>query len=163
MTKQDDLKLVREQERVLVLPSFDELVAFKLGISIRDAAIAAGHAIAVDIRTWDRQVLFLALPGTSANNIEWVRRKSNVVKLLHKSSYQVVLQKDDDLFPEQSGISNVDYAIAGGSFPLRVETAGLVGAITVSGLDGRDDHRLAVNGLCDHLGVDPAPLTLPSL
>jgi uncharacterized protein (UPF0303 family) len=52
---------------------------------------------------------------------------------------------------------------AGGGFPIRVKGAGLIGAITVSGLHERDDHGVVVAAICDHLGVDQTPLRLPPL
>jgi uncharacterized protein (UPF0303 family) len=49
---------------------------------------------------------------------------------------------------ERYGLPVADYASHGGSFPLRVVGAGLIGAVTVSGLPQRDDHQLAVEALC---------------
>jgi uncharacterized protein (UPF0303 family) len=53
-----------------------------------------------------------------------------------------------------------DYAADGGSFPLCVEGAGVVGSVTVSGLPQRDDHNLVVEALCAMLGRDFAALKL---
>ena len=53
-----------------------------------------------------------------------------------------------------------DYVIAGGGFPIRVPGAGIIGALTISGLPGRDDHRVAVDALCDHLGKSRADYAL---
>ena len=52
-----------------------------------------------------------------------------------------------------------DYATDGGSFPLNVEGAGVVGSVTVSGLPQRDDHNLVVEAL-SVLGKDFAALRL---
>ena len=39
----------------------------------------------------------------------------------------------------------VDYAVTGGSVPVRVAGAGVMAAVTVSGLASEDDHRLAAS------------------
>jgi uncharacterized protein (UPF0303 family) len=53
-----------------------------------------------------------------------------------------------------------DYATHGGSFPLNVAGAGIVGSVTVSGLPQRADHELVVEALCALLGRDYAQLRL---
>jgi uncharacterized protein (UPF0303 family) len=165
MAKDDDIRLVTEQERALVFAEFDEAIAFKLGCALRDAALAGGYGIVADVRTWERPLFYMALPGTTGDNPNWVRRKANVVRMLAKSSYRVVLEKtsDSDVFPPRRGLDNMDFVLAGGSFPIRVKGAGLVGAVTASGLHERDDHRVVVDALCDHLGLDKKALTLPPL
>ena len=80
MQNQDDIARVKRQEQALVLPAFDEDVAFALGSSIRARASAEGLSLVVDIRSWDRQLFFSATAGTSADNAEWVRRKINSVR-----------------------------------------------------------------------------------
>ena len=87
---------------------------------------------------------------------EWVRRKSNVVARFHCSSYAVGLKEriKGQTIADGQGLALADYATHGGSFPLRVKGAGVVGAVTVSGLPMRADHELAVEGLCGLVGLD---------
>jgi uncharacterized protein (UPF0303 family) len=68
-------------------------------------------------------------------------------------------QKQSNLF-ERYGLPVADYAGHGGSFPLRVTGAGVIGSITVSGLPDRADHQLAVEALCAELGRDFSSLCL---
>jgi uncharacterized protein (UPF0303 family) len=165
VSSQTDVALIIEQEKTLVFPEFDEAVAFKIGSAIRAMALAAGQGIVCDVRTWEKPLFYMALPGTTGDNPNWVRRKANVVRLLAKSSYRVVLEKtwEGDIFPPRRGLDNLDVVLAGGGFPVRVKGAGLIGAITVSGLHERDDHRLAVEAICDHLGIERKTLALPPL
>lgn len=148
----DDIALIKHQEQALVLPQFDEDIAFALGTAIRARAIAEAMSLVVDIRTWDRQLFFTATAGTTADNAEWVRRKINTVRRFHRSSYRMVLERGEEPFTVQSGVDPADYVIAGGGFPIRVKGAGIIGALTVSGLPGRADHGVVVSALATHLG-----------
>lgn len=161
MTTQADLSLVKRQEIELVLAEFDEAVAFALGGGVRERALAEGLSLVVDIRSWDRQMFFAATAGTSADNAEWVRRKINTVRRFQRSSYRMVLERGEAPFPPQVGADPADYVIAGGGFPIRVKGAGIIGALTISGLPGRRDHGVAVDALCDHLGLDKSAYALP--
>jgi uncharacterized protein (UPF0303 family) len=51
--------------------------------------------------------------------------------------------------------------LAGGGFPIRVKGAGMIGCLTISGLHERDDHAVAVDALCDELGLDKKEFALP--
>ncbi len=165
MSKQDDVQRIIEQEKALVFPEFDEGVAFKIGSHLREMGISGGYGIVADVRTWDRPLFYMALPGTTGDNPNWVRRKANTVQRMMKSTYRIVLEKsfDEDIFPPRRGLDNMEFVLAGGSFPVRVKGAGVIGAITVSGLHERDDHRLVVEALCAHLGRDLKALALPPL
>lgn len=163
MDKQDEIALVKRQETELVLPEFSEAVAFEIGAMIRTRALEEGLSLVVDIRTWDRQLFFSATPGTTADNAEWVRRKVNSVRRFQRASYRLVLERGEEPFPVQSGADPADYVIAGGGFPISVPGAGIVGALTISGLPGRSDHGVAVDALCDHLGKPRADYALPEV
>ncbi len=165
MSKTDDIKLIIEQEKALVFPEFSEDIAFKIGSSLRDVGRANGYGIAIEIRTGERPLFYAALAGSTADNPDWLRRKSNVVHRVYKASYRVVLEHNgpDDFFGPRRGLDNMDYVLAGGGFPIWVRHAGMIGSLCVSGLHEREDHRLAVDAIADHLGVDKKALTLPPL
>lgn len=153
MTISDDLKQITLQEEVLRFSSFDESTAWELGLRFRDIAEARKMPIVIDIRVGARQLFYTALPGSTPDNPEWVRRKSNVVLRYFKSSYRVgreLLAKEDTL-DQHRGVSPMDYAPHGGSFPIHVEGSGVIGAITVSGLPQREDHNLVIDVLAAFL------------
>ena len=161
MAAVDDIAVIKRQEQELVLPALDEHVAFALGSAIYQRATSEGLGLVVDVRTWDRQMFFAATPGTSFDNTEWVRRKINTVRRFHKASYRLVVEKGGDaMFADIVNAPASDYVIAGGGFPLRVPVAGIIGCLTISGLPGRSDHGVAVDALCDHLGLDRAGFAL---
>lgn len=163
MAQADDIAAIVEQEQRLVFPSFDEHVAFAIGSAIRERAVSEDLALVADLRLWDRPLFYMAMPGTTGDNPHWVRRKANTVQRLQRSTYRVVLEKswEGDIFPPRRGLDSMEYVLAGGAFPIRVQGIGVVGAVTVSGLHERDDHEVAVAAICAQLGFDAASLALP--
>jgi uncharacterized protein (UPF0303 family) len=162
MELNEDIERIALQERELRLPRFDAQVAWALGLRLRAMAEQRGLTVVIDVRKFAQPLFYAALDGTTPDNAEWVRRKANVVARFHRSSYAVGLKlraKSETLF-EQQGLPLIDYATHGGSFPLTVEGAGVVGSVTVSGLPQRADHELVVEALCGLLGRDYTELRL---
>ena len=150
----EDLARIALQEQELQFARFDEETAWKLGSQLRVLAMARKLSLVVDVRRIGQALFYTALPGTTPDNVEWVRRKSNVTARFHRSSYAIgreMEQKKSSLL-ERYGLPLSDYASHGGSFPIRVIGAGDIGSVTVSGLPERDDHQLAVEALCLELG-----------
>jgi uncharacterized protein (UPF0303 family) len=151
----EDLERVSQQERELQFDSMDEQTAWEIGSRLRALAVQRGLSIVIDIRRFGQPLFYTALVGTTPDNVEWVRRKSNAVARFHRSSYGIGLHlrsKNDSI--EARGLPIADYASHGGSFPITVKNAGIVGSITVSGLPQRADHELVVEALCSILHRD---------
>jgi uncharacterized protein (UPF0303 family) len=158
----EDLEQISQQERELVLPHLDAQIAWELGSRLRTMAIERNLAVVIDVRRFGQPLFYAAMDGTTPDNVEWVRRKSNVVARFHRSSYAVGLKekiKSETLF-ETQGLPVADYATHGGSFPLAVTGAGLIGSATVSGLPQRGDHELVIEALCAILRRDYKKLKL---
>jgi uncharacterized protein (UPF0303 family) len=158
----EDLEQVALQERVLQFPRFDARAAWELGSSLRTLAQDRSLGVVIDVRRFGQPLFYTALEGTTPDNVEWVRRKSNLVARFHRSSYSIGLNlklKNDTLL-ERYALSVADYAAHGGSFPLAVTGAGVLGSVTVSGLPQREDHELVVEALCAALGREYASLRL---
>jgi uncharacterized protein (UPF0303 family) len=158
----EDLEKIATQERELHLPQLDAKVAWDLGSRIRSMALERGLSLVIDVRRFGQPLFYSALDGTTPDNVEWVRRKSNVVARFHRSSYAVGITQRaaGTSLHERYGLPVADYAGDGGSFPLIVEGAGIVGSVTVSGLPQRDDHNLVIEALCAMLGRDFAEMRL---
>ncbi len=164
MSESKDLEQIAVQESELQLPRFDMQTAWELGLRLRTMAAERGLAVVIDIRRFGQPLFYAAMEGTTPDNIEWVRRKSNVVARFHSSSYVAGLKEKikNQTLLESQGLPVADYATHGGSFPLAVLGAGIVGSATVSGLPQRADHELVVEALCALLGRDYAQLKLPA-
>jgi len=161
----EDMERVALQERELRLPRLDFDLAWELGVRLRSLAEERSLDVVIDVRRFGQPLFYTALEGTTPDNVEWVRRKSNVVARFHRSSYAVglKLKLKNETLEEQQGLAAADYATHGGSFPLTVEGAGVVGSVTVSGLPQRADHELVVEALCLLLERDYAELKLADL
>jgi uncharacterized protein (UPF0303 family) len=156
MSKLDqDLQRLALQEQVLQLERFDEATAWELGTLIKRLCEERGVAVTIEVRRAKETLFFYSMAGVVPNNAEWVRRKRNVVELLHRSSYAVGMsnQKDNTSLPQKTGVLLNDYAEHGGSFPIRVKGVGCIGVVTVSGVPQREDHAIVVEALAALCGV----------
>ena len=135
-----------------ILPSFNAETARKLGEIAVNIAQRRGLPVAVSVVRPCSALYYCALEGSCADNGEWIRRKQNTVFHFGRSSLEV-----GELFAREGwtlsshGLDAGDYTLFGGGVPLRVANAGVVGAMSVSGLDDVADHDLVIEALCWHL------------
>lgn len=162
LTIEQDLTRISEQEQALRFSRFDAATAWELGSLLRNMAIERGLAVAIDVHLHAMPAFYCALPGTTADNASWVRRKRAVALRFFTSSYGIGLKlsHQQTTIEEKYGLTAADYATHGGSFPIFVEGTGCIGAVTVSGLPQREDHNIVVEALCRTLGKDYAALRL---
>ncbi|MGK6315955.1 heme-degrading domain-containing protein [Neorhizobium sp. DT-125] len=162
MAIEQDIERIAEQEKALVFDRFDLTTAWELGLLLRRMATERGLGVAIDVRLHSMPAFYAALPGSTADNEGWVRRKRNLVLRFFQSSYAVgrKLAQQDATLETKFGLSFADYAAHGGSFPIAVAGVGCIGAVTVSGLPQREDHNLVVEALARMLGKDISKLRL---
>lgn len=163
MSNADDIAIIVAQEKALVFPEFNETIAFNLGSAIRDKGLADNASLAIDIRTGQRPLFYAALAGTSADHPHWLRRKANLTQRVAKSSYRMALElegKEHIAYGPVWSLDPAEYVLAGGSFPIVVKNAGLIGTVTLSGTNDRDEHSRAVAAIGAHLRLDMSGLTL---
>lgn len=159
----EDVAIIARQEQRLKFRAFDEESAWRIGFRLRDMALARSAPLVIDVRRFGQLLFFCALAGSTPDNIDWARRKSNVVARFHRSSYGLglELQEKNTTLADRFGLGLTDFAAHGGSFPVAVEGAGVIGSVTVSGLPQRADHEFVVEALCGELGCEYAELKLP--
>jgi uncharacterized protein (UPF0303 family) len=143
-----------EQSR-LEFSHFDNDDAWRLGCLFVDIARARGLPITIDIRRSGQQLFHAARPGTSPENDSWVERKVRVVNRFLEPSYLVGrrLALEGDELDHDMGVDPIDYAAHGGAFPITIKGVGVVGTVTVSGLEQDEDHALVVEVLEQFLGA----------
>jgi uncharacterized protein (UPF0303 family) len=161
MTDQADIDLIIAQEKALVFPAFSEEDAFQIGSALKARAGRENVPLVIDIALWDRKLFYFACPGSTSDNEDWVRRKFNLARRLHKSSYRAGRElAAAGLTLKDRNLAEADYAAHGGAFPIRLSNAGAIGAVTVSGLPQRDDHKWVAAAIAAHLDLDIADIAL---
>ena len=162
MSVEEDLRRVTLQEQRLQFPSFDPARAWDLGVALKEAAESRSQAVAIDVSLHGYPLFFHAMPGTTPNNADWIRRKRNTVFRFFRSSFGMglTMAQRQTTLSAAYGLAATDYADHGGGFPLFVAGTGCIGAVTVSGLPQRDDHCLVVSTLAAMLQRDISDITL---
>ncbi|MFD4875802.1 heme-degrading domain-containing protein [Streptomyces sp. NPDC058420] len=142
------------QERRLVFQHFTYDDAWALGSLLVERARESQAPVAIDIRRGGQQLFHAALPGSVPDNDAWIDRKRRVVERFGAASYLVGTRyrAKGTTFEDSSRLDPDEYAAHGGSFPIRVEGAGVIGTVTVSGLPQLQDHRFVVAVLEEFLG-----------
>ena len=150
------LEQLLHEERELQFASFNESTAWRIGSQLVERAQKEGLPITIDITRGSHQLFHASLPGTSADNDEWIKRKSRVVyRFGHSSFYMGQFLKNKGKRMEESYlIPESDYAPHGGCFPVMVKNTGMVGTITVSGLPQEEDHKFVVQAIRDYLAQE---------
>jgi uncharacterized protein (UPF0303 family) len=155
VTTQNDIAVITLQEQRLQFDHFSEEDAWNLGTQMREVAVARALPIVIDIRIGGKPLFYTAMAGTTPENPDWVRRKVNTVLRFEKSSYRVGLEykQKGQTFDAARGLDLMNFAPAGGGFPITLKGLGVVGVVTVSGLPQRDDHAFVVENIATFIGV----------
>jgi len=143
------LKNLLQEEYELQFANFNEITAWQIGSQMAEHAMRENLPITIDIRRGEHQLFHASMPGTAADNDEWVKRKVRLVNRFgHSSFYMGQMLKHKGKTLEQSYlISESEFAAHGGCFPIIVKGTGMVGTITVSGLPQEEDHKLVVESI----------------
>jgi uncharacterized protein (UPF0303 family) len=146
---------IEAQYRVLQFSDFTPETALTVCMKIVERARREKRVITVDAARNGHQLFHFSFDGTSPDNDEWVRRKSNTVHRFGKSSLHVglLLKQRGMGLEERYFVSGADYSISGGAFPVIVRNVGVVGTVACSGLSQEEDHRWVVEAMGEYLGV----------
>ena len=148
------LSIVEKQEEALQFESFTFEDGWQLGLLVRERVLAHGGNAAVDVTVGGVQLFRCGVGVPTPNNTRWIRRKMNVVLENWKSSLRVSLEMGlSGRSLADFGLAGEEFALSGGSFPIRVRGQGVIGTVTVSGLPQTHDHQMAVDALAQFLQV----------
>jgi uncharacterized protein (UPF0303 family) len=142
------------EEAELRFARFTHADAWQIGSALVAKGTERSLPIAIDISRAGQQVFHAALDGTTPDNDVWIQRKIRTVLRFWRSSlaFSLAARETGVPFAESRELDGDLYAAAGGSFPVNVEGAGVIGTITVSGLPQVEDHKLVVEVIREFLG-----------
>ncbi|KAG0303404.1 hypothetical protein BGZ98_006699 [Dissophora globulifera] len=141
-----------EDEQELQFPRFTNDDALTLGNNLVQLAKTRVpfKGISVSITRSGQSLFQHAMEGTTVDNENWIRRKTNAVVRLQHSSYYIgrlLASKGETEMEKTYQVPTADYACHGGAFPLLIKDVGCIGAIVVSGLKQDEDHALVTQGI----------------
>lgn len=145
----ETLKELSAQEEELQLQYFNNATAWELGNLIKVAAEKISVAVSIEVYAFEQVVFSYAMPGTTKDQQDWIRRKRQAVMRFGNSSYYLGQHNaaKNRAFETIPYLDPKEYCAHGGSFPLRIKNSGVIGAVTVSGLPQESDHQLAVDAM----------------
>ena len=158
-TVEEIRKILDMQEEILQFSHFTNEDGIALGNFMYQEAVKKDLDIAISIRRVNGLIVYQAMKdNTNLDNISWMNRKFNTVLRTEVSSLSwfMRLKQNDQTMADKFMDENV-YACCGGGFPIRVEDAGVVGIILVSGLNHVQDHDFIVKSLSKYLHMDEVP------
>ncbi|TBL79032.1 heme-degrading domain-containing protein [Paenibacillus thalictri] len=143
------LQSLLQEEEELQFTEFTNDLALQIGLFIIEKVKQENKHITLDISRNGQQLFHYAFPKTSADNDDWVQRKSRVaVRFGHSSHYVgTYLRSIQKNIQERYFLNPSDYSPSGGAFPIIVKDVGVVGAIAASGLTQEEDHALVVSAI----------------
>lgn len=131
------------------LDHFSNRIAFDIGLKIVELAKSRNQHIAVEVSRLNHTVFLFVDDNLPADKHNWLRRKANVAKQFEESSLSV----KNDLKDGQMSLDKTfclderDFIAKGGSIPIFIKNAGMIGTITVSGLRDEEDHNIIIESL----------------
>lgn len=161
MSASQDLRLIAEQEAALQFAGFSADTAWEIGSRLRAAALERGAGMTFEIQVAGRTLFLAATNGAAPGQLDWIRRKRNVVMRFARSSYAMglLLEQEGKTMEERHGLTLADYAMHGGGVPILLKGTGLVGSVIASGLDQRTDHAMVVRALAQVLNISVPELS----
>ena len=145
-----DIAELAAQEAELAYDRFDQASAWTLGSALVRLAQERSLKVSIGVDLGEQEAFRCGLPGSTADNDHWLRRKFAVVRRYQHSSLLMATATQE--VPDRLavlGLNGEKYAFAGGAFPLVVGGT-LAGCVGVSGLTDLEDHALVVEGLRLH-------------
>lgn len=147
------LKIVEEQEKMLVFDSFNNEDALSLGITLADLTKDCPIPITIRVFIDDIIVFQYTMKGDEETRFGWTYRKHQLIKKTGHSSMHgkiraMFLDELQDLY-----VQTDLYGFGCGGFPITVKNKGIIGTVAVSGLPDPADHIYVVQALEKYLGI----------
>lgn len=123
--------------------------AWELGTQMHDAASESRLPLVIGVFLGRQRAFHAALPGSCADNDDWMLRKVRVALHYGRSSLAVGEDYRDSGrdFDTDSRLNPRRYSAFGGAVPIMLGRGGVLGAVGVSGLSESEDHTFVMDQL----------------
>ena len=158
-TAEEIRNMLSMQEEILQFTHFSNMDAIALGRFMVEEAERKGLNLCISIRRMNGTTIFQAMmDGVAPENLTRTDRTFHTVRHMEISSllFFMQLNEAEETLADKRMDENY-YAAVGGGFPIRMEEAGVVGAVCVSGLHHVQDHDFIVRCLSKYLHMDEVP------
>lgn len=149
------LTTLNSQDQELRFDSVTNEDALHMGLLAVEVMKAYQGQVAVEVQL-NRVSVFRYVPeGASEMNLDFIRRKINVVHMTNRSSLHQKCVFAEMGMPQElveSCMPMSDFALSGGAFPLRLKCGTVIGVMAVSGLPEEDDHEIVTTVLGRFIG-----------
>jgi len=156
---EDLMNILEMQEEILQFEHFTNEDALELGAFMLKEAKSRDYHIAIAIERSNGAIVFQAMmDGTTPDNLESIQRKFATVERVERSSlaWFMKLKEREESMADRYMDTSI-YSCAGGGFPIRIEEAGVIGVIAVSGMNHVQDHDFIIKCLSKYLHIDEVP------
>ncbi len=142
-----------EEEKNLLLGTLTLTDLIFIGEIAKSIGIVRKLPIAIEVRLEGWVIYHASLPGSTAENQNWIDRKARVVLLKHHSTLfeRVSAEERGVDWHKENNLLDETHAIHGGGLPLITKDQGFVGVLLISGLPQVEDHLLGVEVLTEYL------------
>lgn len=146
------MKNCLNEEKQYEFTTFNADVALKIGEDGIKYCKEHQLSVCIDITAYSKTLFHYCFDDCSVNNEEWIRKKRNTVLYFQHSTKFLSLKNnyDDAILQTKYGLSNHDYCLTAGGFPIKLKDSGVVGSICISGLAPDEDHDLVIKLLAKH-------------
>ena len=127
-----NLKIIEQQEKILVFDKFDNHDALILGTKIAENLNDSEKPVAVCIWLNDIPIFKYTMQGKELWHYNWAERKYRMVRATGHSSFYVML-KHELMGDFKEYENDEDKAFACGGFPIQINGKGIVGVVSISG------------------------------
>ena len=152
-------KVLDMQEEILQFTHFTNSDAWELGSIMVAEAKKRNLPVVIRIELNNGLCVFqYSADGTTLRNQMMIERKINTVKLMEKSTlnFYTSMRKSEKTLSDLA-LDEKEYACCGGGFPIRIEEAGVLGTVAVSGINHVSDHDFIVKCVGKYLHADEVP------
>lgn len=142
-------KMNEKTIRKIELDKFDNRIGLEIGLAIFNLAKERKQNIAIQVERLNHVIFLYVDDNLPADKHNWLRRKANVTKHFEESSLSIKydLKNGNMSLVKTFALEEKEYLAKGGSMPLFVKNAGMIGLVTVSGLHDEEDHKIIIEAL----------------